>query len=124
MSQVNKAVGDSVDLKWTFVVDNTHEMVLFQCGFLNSSRQLHPLITKGPKDRIPRVLTNAQIPVKYRDRVFVTSDGTMRITKLRNDDTGNYFCHLKAYHKGQFGTKTINSPNTYLSVGGKFTKII
>ena len=124
MSHVNKVAGDPVDLKWTFAIDNAHEMVLLQCGFQNSSGKLQPLITQGPQDSIPRVLTNAQIPVKYRDRIFVTSDGTMRVIMLRNDDTGYYFCNLMVYHKEQFRIEIVRSPDTYLSVAGKFTKLI
>ena len=122
MSHVNKVAGDSVDLKWTFVIGNAHEMIRLQCGFLNSSGKIQPLITQGPQGSIPH--TNAQIPVKYRDRIFVTSDGTMRVIMLRNDDTGYYFCNLMVYHKEQFRIEIVRSPDTYLSVAGKFTNLI
>lgn len=57
------------------------------------------------------------IGTRFQNRAYI-QNGALVLTKLRAQDSGIYFCRVKAYDATTFQTVTIRSQDSYLSVGG------
>lgn len=119
-ARITKSVGDNVVLKWSYSILQPSELVRLQCGYLNESRKMTKLMEQFSTEFQPRITVTG---TKFENRAYI-ENGALILTNLRADDNGIYYCVMKVYDSVLFQTVTIQSSDTYLSVGGNFNIII
>eukprot|EP00112_Aurelia_sp_Birch-Aquarium-sp1_P009715 Seg2113.5 transcript_id=Seg2113.5/GoldUCD/mRNA.D3Y31 product="hypothetical protein" protein_id=Seg2113.5/GoldUCD/D3Y31 len=113
-ARISKAVGETVQLTWKYSITRPSELVRLECGYLNTSRQMTKLMEQLSTETQPRITV---IGTRFQNRAYI-QNGALVLTKLRAQDSGIYFCRVKAYDATTFQTVTIRSQDSYLSVGG------
>eukprot|EP00112_Aurelia_sp_Birch-Aquarium-sp1_P005149 Seg1584.3 transcript_id=Seg1584.3/GoldUCD/mRNA.D3Y31 product="hypothetical protein" protein_id=Seg1584.3/GoldUCD/D3Y31 len=113
-ARISKAVGETVQLTWKYSITRPSELVRLECGYLNTSRQMTKLMEQLSTETQPRITV---IGTRFQNRAYI-QNGALVLTRLRAQDSGIYFCRVKAYDATTFQTVTIRSQDSYLSVGG------
>eukprot|EP00794_Sanderia_malayensis_P014349 gene14349-15845_t len=109
---ISKSIGSNVELKWTFTINNPSEFVRLECGYLNKSRKMTKLMEQVSTDHQPRL---AAAGTRFANRASI-KNGALVLTNLRVEDTGRYFCILKAFDAITYRTVTKRSNDSYLLV--------
>ena len=113
-ARISKSLGDNVMLRWTYSITKPSELVRLECGYLNESRQMTKLMEQFSTESQPRSTATG---TRFQNRAYI-QNGALMLTNLRAEDTGIYYCIIKAYDADKFKTVTIRSTDSYLSIGG------
>ena len=113
-ARISKSLGDNVMLRWTYSITKPSELVRLECGYLNQSRQMLKLMEQFSTESQPRTTVAG---TRFANRAYI-QNGALMLTNLRAEDSGIYYCIIKAYNAARFQTITLRSTDSYMTVGG------